>query len=125
MALFTLFLQVQYSSAALLNRGICATEDPDESLLGELQRLKSNEAQSDPTVEARLLPIEIDTWFHIIRSEAETDQVSQEMIAAQVCRPPFHLYPCRCVDCVAAFNPAICLHEHDHLISTARRDLAR
>ncbi|KAJ5619570.1 Extracellular metalloprotease [Penicillium lagena] len=83
-ALSILFLQAQYSSAALLNRGICATEDPDESLLGELQRLKSNEAQSDPTAEGRLLPIEIDTWFHIIRSEAETDQVSQEMVAAQL-----------------------------------------
>jgi hypothetical protein len=90
-ALFALFLQAQYSSATLLNRGICATEDPDESLLGELHRLKSNEAQSDPTAEARLLPIEIDTWFHIIRSEAEADQVSQEMVAAQVCRPSFPL----------------------------------
>lgn len=124
-ALFTLYLQAQYSSAALLNRGICATEDPDESLLSELQRLKSNETQSDPTAEARLLPIEIDTWFHIIRSEAETDQVSEEMVAAQVCRSPFHLHPCRGVDFFVAFDPAICLHEYDHLISIARRDLAR
>lgn len=79
----SLFLQVQCSPFALQKRGACATEDPDAVFLYEVGRLKSNEANSASS-QARKVPIEIETWFHIISSQAESTQVSDDMINAQV-----------------------------------------
>jgi hypothetical protein len=79
----SLFLQVQCSPFALQKRGTCATEDPDPVFLNEVGRLKSDEANSASS-QARKAPIEIETWFHIISSQAESTQVSDDMINAQV-----------------------------------------
>jgi hypothetical protein len=79
----SLFLQVYCSPLALQKRGACATEDPDESFLREIGRLKSSEAHP-PTSQARKAPIEIETWFHIVSSKSESTQVSDYMINAQV-----------------------------------------
>ncbi|KAJ6001777.1 hypothetical protein N7499_002359 [Penicillium canescens] len=79
----SLFLQVQCSPFALQKRGACATEDPDAVFLNEVGRLKSDEAKS-ASYQARMAPIEIETWFHIISSQAESTQVSDDMISAQL-----------------------------------------
>lgn len=84
----TLFVQVQSSAAGVQKRGICATADPDASFLHELQRLKSDEAYSNPESEARLNPIEIETWFHVVSSKSEANQVTPAMAQAQVYSPP-------------------------------------
>jgi hypothetical protein len=82
----TLFsLQVQCGPVVFEQRGICATEDPDTSFLDALQRVRTDETQLPETgSEARNGPIEIETWFHIISSKAEQDQVSDDMIDSQV-----------------------------------------
>lgn len=79
------FLQAQCSPVVFEQRGICATEDPDASFLDALERVKTDETQlPDTGSEARDGPIEIETWFHIITSKAEQDQVSDNMIDSQV-----------------------------------------
>ncbi|KAJ5092669.1 hypothetical protein N7456_008530 [Penicillium angulare] len=66
-------------------RGICATEDPDASFLGALQQVKDGESQSSPsTSEARKAPIEIETWFHVVSSQSEVDQVTDDMVDYQL-----------------------------------------
>jgi hypothetical protein len=45
--------------------------------------LKSSEA-NPATSQARKAPIEIETWFHIVSSRAESSQVSDYMTNAQV-----------------------------------------
>jgi hypothetical protein len=87
----SLFLQVQCSPFALQKRGACATEDPDAVFLNEVGRLKSDEAKS-ASYQARKAPIEIETWFHIISSQAESTQVSDDMISAQVSSLNFPTY---------------------------------
>lgn len=80
-----LFMQVRCSPVIIQKRGICATEDPDASFLQAIQRVKAEESRPDPSAsEARQGPIEVATWFHIITSKAEADQVSDDMINAQV-----------------------------------------
>lgn len=79
------FLQVQCSPVVFEKRGICATEDPDTSFLNALQRVKNDESlPQNAGSESRSGPIEIETWFHIIASKAEQDQVSDDMINSQV-----------------------------------------
>jgi hypothetical protein len=51
--------------------------------LNEVGRLKSDEANPAGS-QARKAPIEIEAWFHIISSRAESSQVSDDMINAQV-----------------------------------------
>lgn len=82
----TLFsLQAQCSPVVFEKRGICATEDPNTSFLDALERVRTVETQlPDTGSEARNGPIEIETWFHIISSNAEQDQVSDDMIDSQV-----------------------------------------
>ncbi|KKK24132.1 hypothetical protein P175DRAFT_0509452 [Aspergillus ochraceoroseus IBT 24754] len=69
-------------------RGFCATAPPNESLKTEFRRLNALESQHDPTLnpESReaVTPIEIETWFHIVSTEANAGQVSDEMISAQL-----------------------------------------
>ncbi|KAJ5641584.1 hypothetical protein N7490_005584 [Penicillium lividum] len=78
-------LQVQSSPLVVQKRGICATEDPDASFLHALQQVKVDEAHPDPTAsQARQAPIEIETWFHIVSSHAEVDQVTDYMINSQL-----------------------------------------
>lgn len=80
-------LQVLASPVISHTRGICATEDPDESFLNALDRVQDGESQSNHTgTEARKAPITIDTWFHIVSSEANEDQVTDDMINSQVSR---------------------------------------
>lgn len=82
------FLNAQCSPVVVEQRGICATEDPDTSFLHALERVRTDESQpKDPGSEARNGPIEIETWFHIIASRAEQDQVSDDMIDSQVSSP--------------------------------------
>jgi hypothetical protein len=79
------FLQAKCSPVVFEQRGICATEDPDMSFLDALERVRTDETQlPDTGSEARNGPIEIETWFHIITSKAEQDQVSDDMIESQV-----------------------------------------
>jgi hypothetical protein len=89
----SLFLQVQCSPFALQKRGACATEDPDAVFLNEVGRLKLDEADSAGS-QARKAPIEIEIWFHIISSQAESTQVSDDMIDDQVSflLPPTYRY---------------------------------
>lgn len=84
----SLFLQVHCSPLTLQKRGACATEDPDESFLHEIGRLKSNKA-GFANSQARKTPIEIETWFHVVSSKSESEQVSDDMIDAQVSQHPF------------------------------------
>lgn len=65
-------------------RGICATEDPDSSFLSALDLVQVDETRPSAGSEARQGPIEIDTWFHIVTSRAEADQVTTDMINSQV-----------------------------------------
>ncbi|KAJ5231967.1 hypothetical protein N7468_004923 [Penicillium chermesinum] len=81
-ALFS--LPVQSSPVIFQKRGVCATEEPNPSLLRALQQVIIDETNPDPNVpEAREGPIEIDTWFHIISSRSEANQVTDAMINAQ------------------------------------------
>lgn len=83
-----LLLQAQCSPVVFEQRGICATEDPDTHFLHALERVRTDESQpSDAGSEARNGPIEIETWFHIITSKAEQNQVSDDMIDSQVSSP--------------------------------------
>lgn len=85
----TLFLlQAHCSPVVFQKRGICGTENPGASFLSAVQRVKDEETKADTTgSEARQAPIEIATWFHIITSQAEAGQVSDDMIHAQVNQP--------------------------------------
>ncbi|KAJ5693326.1 hypothetical protein N7462_002749 [Penicillium macrosclerotiorum] len=89
-------LQVHCSPAAFQKRGICATEDPDASFLSALQQVRGDESQADEAgTEARTGPIEIETWFHIISSRAERNQVTDSMINSQVREcPPSPIRSC-------------------------------
>lgn len=69
------------------SRATCITGVPDRVLLGEHKRLGSLETKDESVgSESReiLEPIEIDTWFHIVSSEAAAQLVSDEMVTAQV-----------------------------------------
>lgn len=80
-------LQVRCSPVVVQKRGVCATEDPDASFLSALRKVKAEEGRPGSTgSESREGPIEIETWFHIITSNAEARQVSDDMIHAQVNR---------------------------------------
>ncbi|KAJ5319416.1 hypothetical protein MYU51_017443 [Penicillium brevicompactum] len=79
----SLFLQAHCSPLAHQIRGACATEDPDETFLHEIGRLNSSEANSANT-QARRAPIEIETWFHIVSSKSESEQVTDDMIDSQL-----------------------------------------
>ena len=85
-ALFITF--VHSSPLTLQKRGVCATEDADPSLLNALSQVNNDEASPDAS-EARQGPIEIDTWFHIISSQSEVDQVTDSMVNSQVCSALF------------------------------------
>lgn len=79
------FLPVHSSPLVFQKRGVCATEEPDPSLLQALQQVKLNETQPNTSgSEARQGPIEIETWFHIISSRSEVGQVTDDMINNQV-----------------------------------------
>ncbi|KAL4958804.1 zinc metalloprotease [Aspergillus stella-maris] len=67
-------------------RGFCATSAPDESLRAEFRRLRLLRKDDLLDQESRkaLEPIEIETWFHIVNSEASSDAVSDGMIATQL-----------------------------------------
>ena len=79
------FPRGQCSPAVLQRRGICATEDPDTSFLDVVERVKTDENLSrSEGSESRQGPIEVETWFHIITSKSEADQVSDDMINSQV-----------------------------------------
>ncbi|CAG7993963.1 unnamed protein product [Penicillium salamii] len=79
----SLALQAHCGPLALQTRGACATEDPDENFLSEIGRQKSAAAASANT-QARKAPIEIETWFHIVSSESESSQVTDDMADAQL-----------------------------------------
>lgn len=81
--LVTFFLQVRCSPFAPQKRGTCATEDPGADFLHEVARLQSDEA-NPASPQAREVPIEIETWFHIISSKSESTQVTDDMINSQV-----------------------------------------
>lgn len=104
-ALFVVFLavvcsvQVQSSPVVSEKRGICATEEPDTVFLNALERVRIDESRPrEAGSESREGPIEIETWFHIIASKAERDQVSDDMIDSQVSP-------------IASFSPLIACHE--------------
>lgn len=80
----SLFLQAHGSPLAQQIRGACATEDPDEHFLNEIGRMKSSEANAANTTQARRAPVEIGTWFHIVSSKAESEQVTDDMVDSQV-----------------------------------------
>ncbi|KAF7595125.1 hypothetical protein BBP40_007092 [Aspergillus hancockii] len=73
---------------ALQNRGFCATSPPSESLKAEYRRLSTLNVQNDTSINSKtraaVIPIEIDTWFHIVSSEADAELVSDEMIISQL-----------------------------------------
>lgn len=78
-------VQVQCSPVLSERRGICATEEPDPVFLNALERVRTDESRpQEAGSESRDGPIEIETWFHIITSKAEQDQVSDDMIDSQV-----------------------------------------
>ncbi|KAJ5584101.1 uncharacterized protein N7459_003901 [Penicillium hispanicum] len=78
-------LHIQCSPVMYQTRGICATQDPDPAFLDAVQRVKADENSTHPMAsEARQGPIEIETWFHIIASNSEIDQVSDDMINSQI-----------------------------------------
>ncbi|PWY68042.1 hypothetical protein BO70DRAFT_155503 [Aspergillus heteromorphus CBS 117.55] len=73
-------------SASLAQRGFCATPAPDEALKAEHRRFGMIESQPDTVGEDNrqaLRSIEIETWFHIVSSEAAANSVSDEMITSQ------------------------------------------
>ncbi|KAI2788348.1 Extracellular metalloprotease [Penicillium oxalicum] len=76
-------LQGQCSPLVTQQRGICATEDPEPSFLHAVQRVRNDDStnRGSPTREG---PIEIDTWFHIVSSSDLQNQVTDEMIDAQL-----------------------------------------
>ena len=80
----------QCSAFNVQSRASCITGVPDHLLLGEHRRLGSLETKDESAgSESReiLAPIEIDTWFHIVSTEAAARLVSDEMVKAQVsCR---------------------------------------
>ncbi|KAJ6032412.1 Extracellular metalloprotease [Penicillium herquei] len=85
--IITLCLFAQGSPLISQKRGICATEDPDASFLNALQEVKDGEIQSNRSIitsEARNAPIEIETWFHIVSTQANRDQVTDYMINCQL-----------------------------------------
>jgi hypothetical protein len=81
-------LPTQCIAFILQNRGFCATGPPNESLKAEYRRLSKLDLQNDTSInsEARaaVIPIEIDTWFHIVSGGADAEVVSDEMIISQV-----------------------------------------
>ncbi|KAJ5738246.1 Extracellular metalloprotease [Penicillium malachiteum] len=85
--IITLCLLAHGSPLISQKRGICATEDPDASFLHALQEVKDGEIQSNSSIitsEARNAPIEIETWFHIVSTQANRDQVTDYMINSQL-----------------------------------------
>lgn len=91
-----LLLQAYCSPVVFQKRGICATEDPDPSFLDAVQNVQTDESHPDTAgSEARNGPIEIETWFHIVSSKAESGQVSDDMINNQVSRSPLFLSSAR------------------------------
>lgn len=91
--LITLFLiltdlQIQCWAFGFHQREICATGPPKESLKKAHQDLSVLESKHDSASEytERQITnqIEIDTWFHIVCSEANAELVSDTMIASQV-----------------------------------------
>ncbi|PYI04289.1 hypothetical protein BO78DRAFT_320910 [Aspergillus sclerotiicarbonarius CBS 121057] len=75
------------SGALLTRRGFCVTAAPDESLRAEHRRLNGLDSQQDTVKEnsrEAVTSIEIETWFHIVSSQAAADTVSDEMITSQL-----------------------------------------
>lgn len=69
------------------HHGFCGTSVPGDSLKAEHRRLSLMEAEAavdGSGSRETLTPIEIDTRFHIVSSEAQADLVTDEMIMAQV-----------------------------------------
>lgn len=80
-----LFLQAQGKPVRVQKRGFCATENPDATFLDAVHNVKVDETRPKPTgSEAREGPIEIETWFHIVSSKSEENQVSDNMVDDQV-----------------------------------------
>ncbi|GAB1202211.1 extracellular metalloprotease [Aspergillus pseudonomiae] len=81
-------LQIQCFAFVSQSRGFCATSPPTESLKAEYRRLSAlgfqNHNPVDSESRAAVAPIEIDTWFHIVTGEAETESISDEMVADQL-----------------------------------------
>lgn len=89
--IFTILLvtnpQAQCTVFNVQHRASCITGAPDHLLVGEHQRLGTLEDDNTTTSsESRIVltPIEIDTWFHIVSSQAAADLVSDEMVNSQV-----------------------------------------
>ena len=82
-------------------RGFCATSAPDESLRTEFRRLRllGKDDLLDQESRKAIEPIEIETWFHIVSSEASSDAVSDGMIATQVSRNPVSVLTCVPITC--------------------------
>ncbi|GAB1193135.1 hypothetical protein APSETT444_002338 [Aspergillus pseudonomiae] len=76
-----------HDNEEFMSRGFCATSPPTESLKAEYRRLSAlgfqNHNPVDSESRAAVAPIEIDTWFHIVTGEAETESISDEMVADQ------------------------------------------
>ncbi|KAL4940990.1 hypothetical protein BDV06DRAFT_9688 [Aspergillus oleicola] len=79
-------LQQTCLAAPRPRRGFCATAAPDESLKAEFRRLSVLGSDNALDQESRKAaePIKIETWFHIVSSEANSDAVSDGMIATQL-----------------------------------------
>lgn len=81
-------LQAQCEVFSVRSHASCMTGTPDDLLLQEHQRLglleADNERASASENRVILAPIEIDTWFHIVSSEAAAKSISDEMVLAQV-----------------------------------------
>lgn len=102
LTLSILFNRVNTTPLVTQKRGICATEDPDPSFLDAVQNVQHDESNPTQNSESRNGPIEIETWFHIVSSKDEKDQVTDDMINQQV----HHLLPItteydsyECIEC--------------------------
>ncbi|KAJ6106716.1 hypothetical protein N7512_010233 [Penicillium capsulatum] len=80
-----LVLQTQCKPVRFQKRGFCATENPDATFLDAVHNVKIDENHPQPGgSEARKGPIEIETWFHIVSSKSEENQVSDNMVDDQL-----------------------------------------
>ncbi|PYH77165.1 metalloprotease MEP1 [Aspergillus uvarum CBS 121591] len=75
-------------SASSLDRGFCATPAPSERLKAEFRRLSMSKPRTNSSLvyETREAEstIQIETWFHIVSSQAAANSVSDQMIASQL-----------------------------------------
>lgn len=87
-AICTFFAQTLVSSSPVIKQRTCGTAPPSDELRAAHRYLSTTERQAGDIAERSTPHIVIDTYFHIVSSTANQNQVTDSMIRGQVSQLP-------------------------------------